>query len=240
MQLAFVDEMGDAKLQAYLGICVAMMNARFYPSLKRKTQEILTDVGWSPKVEFKGSHLFSASTGCTDVEIQKRIDAARQLLDLNVAGANSRMQFHYGRMQSGNHGQSYLDHLPTLLDKCLPKAPSGAGKNLLVVVCDERSDVAATKLHAALEPVTRGKNWVLLEHVIKAKSGFDTIGLMYADLVGYLVARIDTIANDSELFQGLTGEQLQHDGKFKKLRSSTELMKKIKKLKLYDHESWGS
>jgi hypothetical protein len=47
---------------------------------------------WDPAVEFKGSYLFSATSGCTDVEVVKRIEAAGALLDLNTSKSNSRMR----------------------------------------------------------------------------------------------------------------------------------------------------
>lgn len=36
---------------------------------------------------------------------------------------------------------------------------------------------------------------------------------MFADLVGYLAARIDTISNDAELFEDINREQLELNGK---------------------------
>jgi hypothetical protein len=55
---------------------------------------------------------------------------------------------------------------------------------------------------------------------------------MFADIVGYLAARIDTIATDAQLFEGLTPEQLAKDGKYLKLASSRTLISKVKKLSL--------
>ncbi len=237
MLLVFVDEMGDKKFKEYFGICIALVNARYYATLKQKAQRILANSGWSPSVEFKGSHLFSSSSGCTDVEIEHRVEAAGKLLDLNVAESNSRMKFHYGRMRSLDHVKDYLQYLPNLLSRCLPKAPKEAGKNLIAIFCDQRQEVLPLKLHHAVIESAQAKGWVILEHVITTTSGPDTVGIMYADLVGYLAARIDTISSDSELFEGLTSEQFEQNGKIRKLRSSTELIKKVKRLTLHDYTS---
>ena len=165
--------------------------------------------------------------------MERRIEAAEEILDLNISLKNSRIRFAYGAIQSENPSDDYLPALSGLLSKVLPKAPKGAGKNLISVTCDERSDISADDLHNALAPIIKNKGYVILERIAQASSTPDTIGLMYADIVGYLQARIETISNDAELFEGLTEEQLETNGKIKKLRSSNELIKKIKALDVY-------
>jgi len=236
MQLVFIDETSDAKFKEYLGFCIVTMNAKFYPQIKERAQAILLDIGWDPETEFKGSYLFSAKSGCEEVDIERRIDAAHELIDLHIAEKNRRMVFHYGDMQSATHGEAYLYNLPSLLMKVLPRAKQGAGKNLLVVHCDYRQDVEIDHLHFAISEVARRKGYVLFERVKMARSTFDTVGLMYADLVAYLQGRIDTISNDSELFEGITEEQFRTNGKLQKLASSVELISKVKKMKIFEHK----
>jgi hypothetical protein len=233
MLLIFIDETSDSKFKDYFGFCIASINARFYPEIKQEAQKILERIGWDHSVEFKGSYLFSRSCGCTDVEIEKRILAAHQLLDLNIAQKNKRMVFSYGRLKSTNQREDYLHGVPGLLNKVLPRAPKGAGKNLISITCDERDDITVTELHRYLSPCAKKKGYELLESVVRAKSTFDTIGIMYSDLVGYLAGRVDTISNDAELFEGLSEEQLKQNGKIRKLISSKELISKIKGLTLY-------
>jgi len=240
MRLLFVDECGDSKKKDYLGLSVATVDGRFYPLLKRKTQAILQEGKWDSAVEFKGSVLFSGSKGCANVSVDGRITMAGALLDLNASDQNSRMRFSYGRLKSSNHGADYLKHLPGLIDRILPKAPKGAGKDLLAITCDERSDVNPRELHEALAPVTGNKGYVIHEAVVLARSSFHTVGLMFADIVGYLAARIDTIAADAQLFEGLTSEQLAKDGKYRKLASSQTLIEKVRNLTLLTHNSWES
>lgn len=234
MRVAFVDETSDVKFKDYLGICVATVNAKYYPLLKNSAKKILHGIDWDPKTEFKGSYLFSRSSGCGEVEVEQRVKAAHALLDLNMSGRNSRLRFDYCRQKSQDHRADYLATVPLLLKAALGKAPKGAGKNLLAVHCDERDDISQEELHLAIAPSLEAKGYVLLENVSRVRSTFDTIGLMYADLVGYLRGRVDVIGNDSELFDGLSPEQFLDNGKVRKLLSSSSLVEKIKKLELYE------
>lgn len=236
MKLLFIDETSDTKYTEYLGFCIASMDSKSYSLVKSKSQKILEEISWKKQVEFKGSYLFSISKGCSDVEIEKRIEAAGKLLDLN-AGKNSRIRFDYGHIKSKDHGKDYLTALPGLIAKTLPRASKGAGKNLVVVICDERSDVKLKELNTYVLEAIESKGYTLVEKVVQTESSFDTVGLMFADLVGYLAGRIATITNDAELFEGLTKEQLSKNGKFKKLKSSTELISKIKKINLYSQSN---
>ena len=82
-------------------------------------------------------------------------------------------------------------------------------------------------------PVVEEKGYVLFEQVSMATSCFETVGLLYADIVGYLVSRIDTISSDEGLFD-IPKECYETDGRVRKLRSSTALLSKIKRLSKYE------
>lgn len=71
MLLAFVDETSDTKFKDYFGLCCATINSSFYRQIKDDFQRILTNGGWNPNIEFKGSYLFSALSGDTSVPIEK-------------------------------------------------------------------------------------------------------------------------------------------------------------------------
>lgn len=234
MKLVFIDETGDQKFKDYLGVCIATMDSKSYPLLKRESLKILQRAGWDPGTEFKGSFLFSASKGVTDVEVEARVEAASELLDLNASNQKSRLRFAYSGMTSSDKAADYLAMVPELLSnrKVIPKAPKGAGKNLIAVACDDRDDVDPRDLHEAVKPVLEKKGYVLLERVMQSVSAPESVGLMYADLVAYLQGRIATISNDADLFEGLDQEQLENSGKIKKLRSSDSLIKKIKRLEI--------
>ncbi len=171
-----------------------------------------------------------------NVSIAERIEIAEQVIKLNIAKANARMNFHYLRHTADpkQHGQEYLRLLPMLLAKALPKAPSGAGKNLISITCDHRSDVKLKNLSEAISPVLEKKKYVALEEPTMVSSNFNTVGVLYADIIGYLAARIDTISNDAELFEGITKEQFENNGKIRKLRASASLIGEVKNIGNYE------
>jgi hypothetical protein len=238
MKLMFIDETGDEKFKDYLGLCIAITDSKFYPLLKQQTLKILTDAGWGADAEFKGRYLFSATSGVTEVEVQQRVVTAHRLLDLNASEKKGRLRFTYARMNSFKKANDYLTAIPELLKirKVLPKAPKGAGKNLISVTCDHRDDVRSDDLHRAIGPVLEESGYVILERVQQVTSAPEAVGLMFADLVAYLMGRVDAISNDSEFFAGLDQTQLAASGKVRKLQSSTELVNKIKNLDLFIRE----
>ncbi len=233
MILIFIDETSDSKFKDYFGLCCAVINSSSYVQVKQQFQGILVKDGWDPSIEFKGSFLFSASSGDTSIPVDKRVEIAHKLLDLNVAKKNARISFHYFRKQSDNHKADYLEFLPTLIEKALPKVDHKNGKDIVAVYCDHRSDITTSEIRAAIKPVLGKKEYTLQEDVVMPVSGFETVGILYADLIGYLAARVDTISNDSELFENIPKSEWQKNGKVRKLLSSTELLDKIKKLQLY-------
>ena len=153
--------------------------------------------------------------------VDERVAAAEKILELN-AKQHSRIKFAYGQMQSKNANDDYLDGLPGLIYRVLPKAPKGAGKNLVLVACDDRSGIDADILNATDEGAVQARGYVLLERPMQVKSSTDTVGVIFAALVGYLIGRLDTI--DVAKFDQLTAEQLETHGDFKKHESATKLI----------------
>jgi hypothetical protein len=232
MLLIFIDETGDAKFKKYFGLSIAMVKHNFYRQIKEKFQAILLNHGWDPKIEFKGSCLFSATSGDTKVAIDERIAIATEVLGLTASEANTRMRFFYVKHETDDAKRDYLGILPLFLSKALPKAiDKHQGKDIISVACDQRDDISLAELRSAVEPAIRAKGYTIFEDISIAKSNFNTVGILFADIVGYLVARVDIIANDVELFENLTPEQLENNGKIKKLKTSKALLKNVKALK---------
>lgn len=232
----FIDETSDAKFKDYFGLCCAIVKHSFYRQIKTGFQRILIDGGWDPTVEFKGSYIFSASKGCPEVPVDRRVDLAEAIIDLNIAHKNARMKFAYLKTTTRDPKSTYLSYLPILLDRVLPRVRKGErkqGKDLVTVQCDYRNDITPREVREAVLSVLYDKGYTLFEDVSIVASNFETVGLAYADIVGYLVARIDTIVNDSELFENIPPELFETNGKIKKLRSSVRLITKIKRLSLY-------
>jgi hypothetical protein len=228
MILCFVDETGDTKSPEYFGLCCAMINSNFYSKIKKDFQSILLEEGWDPNIEFKGSCLFSASRGDTKIPVDKRVNIAKRLLALNTSKQNARMKFAYLTKDSKNPREDYLKSLPKLIDKILPNAKEKGGKNILYLVCDQRDDIKAEDIRKAIEEVVTRNRYTLLEDVVCCRSSFHTVGILYADIVGYLASRIDTIKVDIDL--DLFADIRESNGRIKKLRSSKTLLGLIKKL----------
>ena len=155
MILVFVDETSDSKFKEYLGLSCAVVKQNYYRQIKVGFQEILIKGGWDPSVEFKGSYLFSASKGCTEIPVEKRIEMAEKIIDLNIANKNARMKFAYFKTTTENGKRDYLDYLPALLYKVLPKPDKSQGKDLISVFCDYRSDISAGEIRTSISPAIK-------------------------------------------------------------------------------------
>lgn len=74
----------------------------------------------------------------------------------------------------------------------------------------------------------------LYEDIQYVHSNFQTVGILYADIVGYLMARVEVISSDSELFDSIPTELFGQNMKIQKLKTSLNLVKKIRSLSLYE------
>lgn len=234
MQLVFVDETGDQTNRNYFGLSLALIDSAHYSIIKSNFQNILAKNGWNKEIEFKGSCLFSASKGDTNIDIEKRINICADLLALNKAKKNARIKFAFVKIEnSTDHKTDYLLYLPKLLNKVLSKAKKKNGKDLLGIHCDQRSDIKECDINKAVEKLLIEKGYKLFENAVISKSNFETVGILYADLVGYLFGRIDNIKMDIDLFESLTAEQIENNYRLKKLKTSTELLDLLKIFKAY-------
>ncbi len=86
-------------------------------------------------------------------------------------------------------------------------------------------------------PAITDKKYELFEDIIQIDSNCETIGVLFADIIGYLMARVETISSDIELFENLTPEQIRKNGKLRKLASSWQLIDKIKQMTIYGLKS---
>src|SRR5687768_7818232 len=153
MQLLFVDESGDQKFKEYFGICVAAVNSAHYRTAKSGFHRILREAKWDETIEFKGSHLFSASKGDPAVSIERRVEMASNILNLNKSDSNARMRFHYScRADCKDHKAEYLARLPALITRALPYTTKKNGKDLVALSCDGRTDISAAEIQLVALP----------------------------------------------------------------------------------------
>lgn len=236
MELVFVDETSDDNFKDYFGLSIAIINHVHYKSIKNGFQDILQASSWDCSIEFKGAFLFSASKGDPKVDIDKRVSICEKIIELNTSDKNARMRFFYvSKRGVSDFKAEYLNLLPNLLKKALPKpAKEGSGKDICSVCCDFRSDIKPIEIYTVIQPVLNEKKYTLFENINMSTSGFQTVGILYADIVGYLAARIETISSDIELFENITPEMIRTNGKLKKLQSSDTIIKRIKRLEWYN------
>lgn len=144
------------------------------------------------------------------------------------------MKFAYLRKEkSTDQHRDYLRYLPQLIDKVLSRAQKGQGKNILALHCDYRNDICPNDMRDAVRGVIEKKGFVLLEDIQCSASNMHTVGILFADIVGYLSARIDTIKNDSDLFENIPPDEFEKNGKIRKYLRSVELIEIIKNFEGY-------
>jgi hypothetical protein len=232
MKLVFIDETGDIKFPKYLGISCVLIDASHYRIIKEELQRALVENGWKKDIEFKGSCIFSITKGDIDVDIEKRIEITERILRLN-AKKNSKIKFGYiCKEVSENHKQDYLEMMPRLVGRMLPGALKGMGKDVLSVHYDQREDVKPREVYDALVGVVKAKGYVFLENVCSSNSCYHTAGILYADLFGYLTARVDTVQRDTELFENISQDEWKTNGKLRKYTSSKKMLELIKNMKI--------
>ncbi|MBN1351933.1 DUF3800 domain-containing protein [candidate division KSB1 bacterium] len=234
MKLVFIDETSDSKNPDYLGVCGALIDCAHYGKLKKEFHRYLEKHNWEKSIEFKGSWIFSASKGCQEVPVEERIELTQKIIALNTAKKNSKISFAYIFWENGSKNEQYLKIIPLLLDKLLPKFKNQkTGKNVLALYFDERSGLNQQKLRETAALVLNRKNAILLEDIQIVRSNYQTMGLCYADIVAYLMSRIDNIEVDSQLFEELQTEYARNNMQLKKYLTSTEIISSIKNMKVY-------
>jgi hypothetical protein len=233
MKLLFIDETSDDKFKDYFGLCMSLIDHTHYAILKEKFHKILNKSKWNVDIEFKGQFIFSAKSGDISVPINERIEICKQIVDLTASKRNSRVKFYYTSKRGiTNQKEEYLRSIPLLLSKALPKAPTGAGKNIIAMNFDSRRDVNYKEIREVAYPIIKEKGYILFEDIVLRESCYETIGILYTDIVAYLIARVETIGNDSELFASIPPEEFENNGKIKKLKNSTELIQRVKSFKI--------
>lgn len=233
MKLLFFDETQDHNNKEYLGISCSYIDHIFYGKLKSLFFELLRKYSWDKSIEFKGSTIFSSNKGDLSVSIENRINLVKDLLKENVANKNSRVKFAFVKAKTKNVKIDYLDIIPKLLIKFLPKAPTGAGKNIISVFYDHRPDLCEEEFYKNVIKSINSKGYILLEGINSVNSKNEAIGIILSDIVGYFLGRIDNIKNDIDLFEDISDNR--KDVKVKKLNASQDLIKIIKNIKYYKY-----
>lgn len=234
MKLIFIDETSDTNHPNYLGVCGALIDSTKYGKIKREFHEYMRDFHWDPSVEFKGSWIFSSSRGCQAVPVEKRINLTKNIIAMNSSTTNAAIKFCYIHTDVGSQKEQYLSVLKLVVDSLLPRAGTTAnGKDVVAIFCDKRSDVCSKEIREILQQTFDRKQLTLLEDVHTIQSNMQTVGICYADIVGYLMSRIDNIQVDQSLFEGLNNAEAQKNVQLRKVITSTSIIQSIKSMQVY-------
>jgi hypothetical protein len=213
-------------------VCVAAINASKYAALKSDCHRILREYGWDMQYEFKGAHLFSLKNGDSTVEPETRIAIANELLANSTGPKNARMRFRYAvtKVEPSDSGAALCKIVPRLVKKVLKPAQKSGGKNLVAVSLDYRNDVHTADVREPLRRALDEAGYVLFEDVLLVHSGVETVGILYADLVAYLAARIDIYGSDPKLAREQP-ELFPLNHKHRKLLAAQRLLEQVKAMK---------
>ncbi|HET6272653.1 MAG TPA: DUF3800 domain-containing protein [Bacteroidota bacterium] len=233
MKLVFVDESSDAHNTDYLGVCAALIDSSKYGELKREYLSKITRFGWDKSIEFKGTMIFSQSQGCPSVTVEQRIELTKEIIAMNTSASNSRIRFCYASSTGGSTNESYLRLVSVAVSSVLGTSTTTKGGKDVVSICfDQRSDVNATGLRMRIEPILQRKRLILFEDVILSRSGTETIGLCYADIVAYLMSRKDNIEVNHGRIEDLDPVATRTNGQMRKLLASTEIVGMIRSIRM--------
>lgn len=234
MKFLFVDETYDSSHPNYLGLCFALIDGTKYPLIKKTFFKHLEKYDWDTDIEFKGRWIFSASKGCENVPVEERIKLTKEIIDLNTSSkTRARIKFLYVYTEQGSGSFEYRKLFAFGLGQVLPKAPKGMGKNLLAIYCDRREDVKAKDIRHIAEPILRKKHYILFEDPHFITSTVHTVGICVADMVAYLMSRVNVIQVDRSLFDDLTSERAQTNMRLQKVLTSKRLINAIKRMDVY-------
>ncbi|MBX2992411.1 MAG: hypothetical protein KF749_14765 [Bacteroidetes bacterium] len=231
MKLMFIDETSDSSNPNYLGVCGALVDATRYGDMKRQFMSTVGLYNWDPSIEFKGSYIFSSSTGCKDVSVDARIRIVDRVIEYTSSPSTARVKFCYAFSTSGTGAEQYLELVFNVASSLAPrKTNQKLGKDVIAIFVDQRTDVTQQAIRANLEPVLIRKGLTLFEDITFVKSSPETVGIAYADIVGYMMSRKDNIKFDASLFDQMDPAILERNGQYRKLKASTEILESIRSI----------
>lgn len=233
MKLLFIDETSDSGNPNYLGVCAALIDATRYSDMKRSMLTLLSQAQWDVDTEFKGTTIYSQSKGCEDILVDQRIRLAEQIINLNASNANARITFSYRYSPNLNTSSVYLRLVHEAVNSLVKQCSSERnGKNLISIHCDERRDVDVDEIRTSIAPILERKGYVLFEDIMQTISNNQSVGLMFADIVGYLISRVHNIHVSESLLSDPDSETAKKNGQLRKLVASKKILSQIKQIRV--------
>ena len=202
MKFIFIDETEQNNIFA---ISVIVMDSSRYGSFKKKYLDILKKYSWDhkdDKNEFKGTAILG-STKTNSLSPQGKKDMCYELLNI-IQSTNKivRPYIAYHNLSKDNSQNKigaykqrlYFKSIPLILKKALKKSSAKSSKNVVCIFCDEfsianKNKTEYQKMRKEIASILKLKNLIFFEEIYFSKSTNYTIGISYADLIGYLLLK---------------------------------------------------
>jgi hypothetical protein len=227
MIFLFIDEVQcTQKENGYFGVGLLAINSNGYKKVKTAFDQAIRGINWNPDEEFKGECIFSATSGDRNISVDQRIELTTIALGGLLANKNARAKYSIFYNMKGKSEDNYLKLLNKAVS-CLPKPPTGAGKNLVLIVLDKEDSFSQRKIIKAINTnIKQGYTIVEEPYFLTSKTGY--CGLVLVDIINYLKTWI--ILNPSQkkqlelFFKGIS------DSKKIKVQKATDLLSAIKNI----------
>ena len=200
MQLVFIDE---TKIQDIFCISMVIINSAKYALLKREYLSVFENYGWEHNLdnnEFKGNVIFSSTRpkASKNILIETRVEICNEFLKHVIGERNKRMDviFFANELKGKDRWKVYFDVVPKLLEKKLKKQPKKDGKNCVAIFCDDFGEKKNYKkdfleMRSQIATILKNKELIFFEEIFFCPSTSYTMGITYADIIGFLTAKND-------------------------------------------------
>ena len=198
MQLVFIDETEQKNTFA---ISVIVMNSSKYGSFKKKYLNILKKYKWDHKDdrnEFKGTAILGSTKTNSLSPLEKKEMCSELLHIIQSTNKIVRPYIAYHDISKNRTGvykqELYFKSIPLILEKALKKSSAKNSKNVVCIFCDKFSIANKNKneyqkMRKEIASILKLKKLIFFEEIYFSKSTNYTIGISYADLIGYLLLK---------------------------------------------------
>ena len=198
MKFIFIDETEQKNTFA---ISVIVMDSSKYGSFKKKYLNILKKYKWDHKDdrnEFKGTAILGSTKTNSLSPLEKKEMCSELLHIIQSTNKIVRPYIAYHDISKNKTGvykqELYFKSIPIILEKALKKLSAQNSKNVVCIFCDKfsianKNKNAYQKMREKIAAILKLKNLIFFEEIFFSDSTNYTIGLSYADLVGYLLLK---------------------------------------------------
>jgi len=228
MKFIFIDETTNKRKKDFYGICGVSIDDYFYSRIAQDVSQLFKDAGWNLDFEFKGRFLFSSTKGDPTVTIEERIEIANQMVALNVARKNARLQAIFFWNEASDTKENHLYLTKRVLDHLMTSS-----NKLYMIFADQNDKISSQDLWKVAFDNTLGKDCCFVEDVVIIKDWKPThVGLCLCDLIAYLASWMCSTKSLEEAQQSLFEEESISSFDAKKAETVQEIFQNLKQVKI--------